>query len=108
MRTFLNQFSWAGLVRSNVETILALHDGFLDDSWGNDICPKIIFGDDLIVWVDHPNPDMREFPDKPQFTVEENSTDRETCETFPTVVLETDSMDHLTNFLNGWIKDNCN
>ena len=43
MRTFLNQFSWAELVRSNVETILALHDGFLDDSWGKDICPKIIF-----------------------------------------------------------------
>jgi hypothetical protein len=102
MRTFLNQFSWAGLVRSNVETILALHDGFLDDSWGNDICPKIIFGDDLIVWVDHPN------PDKPQFTVEENSVDRETSETFPTVVLETDSFDETVGFLKGWIEKNCN
>lgn len=108
MRTYSNQFPWSALVRSNVETILALHDDFLDDSWGNDVCPKIIFGDDLVVWVDHPNPDMREFPEKLQFTIEENSTDRETCETFPTVVLETDSFDETVGFLKGWIEKNCN
>lgn len=108
MRTFLNQFSWAELVRSNMETILALHDGFLDDSWGNDVSPKIIFGDDLIVWVDHPNPDMREFPDRLQFLVEENSVDRETSETFPTTVLETDCFAELVGFLRGWVKGRCN
>jgi hypothetical protein len=91
-----------------VETILSLNDGFLDDSWGNDICPKIIFGDDLIVWVDHPNPDMREFPDKMQFYVEQNSTDKVTCETFPIKVLETDCFVELVGFLRGWLKGRFN
>jgi hypothetical protein len=40
---------------------LPLLDGFIDDSWRNDVCPSLLNEKlNLKLWVDYVNPDRRE------------------------------------------------
>lgn len=40
-----------------------------DESWGNDMCPCYHSADGFGVWLDYPNPEQRQFPESPRFTV---------------------------------------
>lgn len=105
MRTYSNQFPWGCLVKNEIETILKINDGLMDDSWGNDVSPKIIFGDDFTVWVDHPDPNMRELDNK-QFVVEKTVVDdRITLDYELERIFDTDSLGDLVCFLEMLIKD---
>jgi len=46
---------------------LTIPDGWTDDSWHNDVCPKIYNGK-LVIWCDYLDPDKREIGGQ-QFTV---------------------------------------
>lgn len=43
--------------------------GWTDRSWRNDACPCFSRGD-LLLWVNYPDPSMREFPDSARFILE--------------------------------------
>jgi len=38
---------------------ISLPEGWADDSWHNDVCPKIIKGA-VVIWCDYKNPERRE------------------------------------------------
>lgn len=45
--------------------------GFIDDSWGNDSCPKFYYsgkGYTVLIWIETIDPNMREFEGEKQFT----------------------------------------
>ena len=45
--------------------------GFVDDSWGNDSCPKLWYegrGYTVLIWIETIDPDMREFMGAKQFS----------------------------------------
>lgn len=52
----------------NIPEIITAHPGIIDISWGNDMCPSFTLtryqyahnNPHAILWVEHPNPDMRE------------------------------------------------
>ena len=56
MRTWKNQFNGFKLEKKE-KALNAL--GFIDESWGNDICPKFVRGN-LTVWIDYLDPELRE------------------------------------------------
>lgn len=57
-RTYLNQFE-GGYVPPEVAALIGRK--LVDDSWGNDACPKFtIIGTGITLWCDHENPDDRE------------------------------------------------
>lgn len=44
--------------------------GFTDQSWHNDICPKLMNADEsVIIWCDYVDPDLREMGAKHRFNV---------------------------------------
>lgn len=44
--------------------------GFTDQSWHNDICPKLMNADEsVIIWCDYVNPELREMQAKYRFNV---------------------------------------
>jgi len=50
---------------------VAIPDGFVDDSWRNDICPKFVNIDaGLLLWIEEPDPAERETSDWPRFLLE--------------------------------------
>lgn len=62
------------------------NDPALDEtSWHNDVCPSFVMlspfvtfadrDDDIRLWVDHPDPAMREFSEAPRFRVCNNDGD---------------------------------
>ena len=68
-KTINNQFN-AKLY--DLEAVKKLESmGFIDDSWGNDSCPKFYYsGEGYVVqiWIETTDPDMREFQGEGQFT----------------------------------------
>lgn len=52
---------------------LTIPEGWIDDSWHNDVCPKIYNGK-LVIWCDYLDPDKRE-SEGSQFTVSLNIDD---------------------------------
>lgn len=47
----------------------ALPAGFADRSWKNDACPCFIHGETgVVLWIDHPIAEEREFPETPRFS----------------------------------------
>jgi len=61
----------------------------LDDSWHNDVCPRFTSPDisNIVVWVDHPDPDQREMCGS-RFTV---IVEKEYGEAITSVQLSTDT-----------------
>jgi hypothetical protein len=49
---------------------ITLPEGWLDDSWHNDVCPKITKGT-WVIWCDYKDPDRREIEGQ-QFVVSTN------------------------------------
>lgn len=44
--------------------------GWIDESWGNDVCPRFHHQEaGLVLWVDYPDRAMREFPEMPRLTL---------------------------------------
>jgi len=70
-----------------VDAMPALPEGFIDSSWHNDACPLLINeARGLAVWVDFPDPAMREMQDGSRFLVcswsEEDGTGADDERTF--------------------------
>ncbi|KRR21687.1 hypothetical protein CQ13_06450 [Bradyrhizobium retamae] len=48
----------------------AMPAGFVDSSWGNDVCPSFTNeAAKLVIWCDYPKPEEREFPEWLRFHV---------------------------------------
>lgn len=46
------------------------YPGFHDESWKNDVCPKMVSYDEkIIVWTDYNDPKLRENEDGKKFTI---------------------------------------
>lgn len=53
------------------EIEVAIPEGFEDSSWCQDVCPKFYspaLG--LVLWIEEPDADKREFPDLPRFCLQ--------------------------------------
>ena len=47
---------------------ITIPEGWTDDSWHNDVCPKIYNNDKLVIWCDYKDPERREMEGR-QFIV---------------------------------------
>lgn len=53
--------------------------GFRDESWHNDVCPKLVSDDDkLTIWIDYTDPTKRENEEEYQFTICNHEAEPET------------------------------
>jgi hypothetical protein len=76
MRTYQNQFGYP--IDSEASQLLAL--GLVDSSWGNDVCPSFTHeGLKILVWVDHPDQDMREIETNPRYCISQLDENLEIC-----------------------------
>ncbi len=69
IKTIENQFNAKHYDLSAVRKLESM--GFVDDSWGNDSCPKLWYegkGYVVQIWIETVDPNMREFEDEKQFT----------------------------------------
>jgi len=94
-RTWKNQFTGLGAdmpkIANKLESL-----GFIDESWGNDICPKFFSIDlNLMVWVDYENENDREFKIGKRFAIVAQDDD---C------IFETDSFNELDEVIKKIIE----
>lgn len=69
IRTIHNQFDAKLYDLDAVRKLESM--GFIDDSWGNDSCPKFYYsgkGYVVQIWIETVDPSMREFEGEKQFT----------------------------------------
>jgi len=69
IKTIENQFNAKFYDMDAVRKLSSM--GFIDDSWGNDSCPKLYYegkGYVVQIWIETVDPNMREFEDEKQFT----------------------------------------
>jgi hypothetical protein len=70
--------------------------GWTDESWGNDVCPRWCHVDmtnnaNWSLWIDHPNPDSREFGSSvARYTV---------CDAMDTVTFQSEDTDAIAAYL---------
>lgn len=70
-------------------------EGWTDSSWHNDICPSRMSPDDTIqVFVDYADPDRREMPELPRFSVSRLSESDN-----PETLLESDDWSEVLAFI---------
>jgi hypothetical protein len=68
---------------SNYDGELPTIEGFIDDSWGNDVCPSMLNEKlNLKLWVDYVNPDRRECGGKRYTLCEYNNNSDQYIEVF--------------------------
>lgn len=67
MRLWEKEFGRGYDVPSKIEAL-----GWTDISWHNDMCPSFTpdpNDPDIRLWVEHPDPSMREFDDQPRYAI---------------------------------------
>lgn len=77
---------------------VAIPDGFVDDSWKNDICPKWYNEDkNLLLFIEYQDIRYRETPDEPRFMLAQVDSDQE----FDKGLIITDDYQEILNYLKG-------